>query len=285
MQQNHFGPRKRAVVYRTGMALLLGAMLGGCQAPQLALQELATQHSRQVETLTSQPFPLAFSPISKQLATSRIRIYLEGDGHAWASRSQPSLDPSPRHLLVAQLAFADPQPSIYLARPCQFVKPNGCTNALWTSRRFAPEVVDSLDNALSLIKSRYGNDQFELIGYSGGAALALLLAARRDDIGQVQTLAGNLSPRQWAQLQQLTPLTGSMEPLDQRRQLAEVPQRHLAGADDDIVPPQLMRSYMDTLGPATCLESAVLPKVSHTDGWQLAWIYWRDRPLACSPPS
>lgn len=283
MQLNHFGPRKRAVVYRIGMALLLGAMLSGCQSPQFALQELATVHSRQVQTLASKPFPLAFSAPPKQPAISLIRVYLEGDGHAWATRSQPSLDPSPRHMLVAKLAFDDPQPSIYLARPCQFVQADGCTTALWTNRRFAPEVLDSLDHALTLIKSRYGNDQFELIGYSGGAALALLLAARRDDIVQVQTLAGNLSPRQWAQLQQLSPLTGSMEPLDQRRQLRDVPQRHLAGADDNIVPPQLMGSYINTLGPATCLESAVLPKVSHTDGWQQAWAYWRDRPLSCSP--
>jgi hypothetical protein len=283
MQQNHFGPRKRAVVCRIGMALLFGAILSGCQSPQLALQELATVHSRHVETLASIPFPLAFSAPPKQTATPLIRVYLEGDGHAWATRSQPSLDPSPRSLLVARLAFDDPLPSAYLARPCQFIKANGCTPSLWTNRRFAPEVVGSLDHALTLIKSRYGNDKFELIGYSGGAALALLLAAQRNDIAQVQTLAGNLSPRQWAQLQQLTPLTGSMEPLDQRRQLLDLPQRHLAGANDNIVPPQLMRSYMDTLGPAACLESAVLPKVSHTDGWQLAWIYWRDRPLSCRP--
>lgn len=283
MQQDHFGPRKRAVVYRATMALLLGAMLGGCQAPQLVLQELATEHSRQVETLAAQPFPLVFSPLTKKPATSRIRVYLEGDGHAWASRSQPSLDPTPRHLLVAKLAFADPDPSIYLARPCQFVKQDSCTNALWTNRRFAPEVVDSLDNALSLIKSRYGNDQFELVGYSGGAALALLLAARRDDIAQVQTLAGNLSPRQWVQLQKLSPLYGSMEPLDESKRLVDVPQRHLMGANDMIIPAQLLASYLHALREASCLESAVLPNVSHTDGWQQAWAYWRDRPLSCSP--
>lgn len=282
MQQDHFGPCKRAVVYRAAMALLLlGAMLGGCQAPQLVLQELATEHSRQVETLASQPFPLVFSPLAIKPATSRIRVYLEGDGHAWATRSQPSLDPSPRHLLVAQLAFADPESSIYLARPCQFLKPTGCTNALWTNRRFAPEIVDSLDNALSLVKSRYGNDQFELIGYSGGAALALLLAVRRDDIAQVQTLAGNLSPQQWAQLQKLSPLTGSMEPLDQRRYLAEVPQRHLAGADDDIVPYEVLRYYIKKLGPTTCLEMAVIANVSHAEGWPSAWLDWRERALNC----
>jgi len=281
MQQKPFGPRKRAVVYRTSMVLLLGAMLGGCQAPQLALQELATQHSRQVETLTSQPFPLVFSPPSEKPTSPLIRVYLEGDGHAWASRSQPSLDPSPRHLLVAQLAFNDPEPSIYLARPCQFVKLDGCTNALWTNRRFAPEIVDSLDNALSLVKSRYGNNQFELIGYSGGAALALLLAVRRDDIAQVQTLAGNLSPQQWSRLQKLSPLTGSMEPLDQRRQLAEVPQRHLAGADDDIVPYEVLRYYIKKLGPTTCLEMAVIANVSHAEGWQSAWLDWRERALSC----
>src|SRR5690554_6465251 len=32
----------------------------------------------------------------KPISGTRIRIYIEGDGHAWATRSRPSLDPSPK---------------------------------------------------------------------------------------------------------------------------------------------------------------------------------------------
>ncbi|ROM97286.1 alpha/beta hydrolase [Pseudomonas brassicacearum] len=264
------------------IALLLGALLSGCQSPRQSLEALGSEHGQHVEIIVTQAFPLILSTPLKRPDTRRIRLYLEGDGHAWATASQPSLDPSPQQLLIAGMAFNDPTPSLYLARPCQFVSAPGCVPALWTARRFSPEVLDSLDQALNQIKSRYGNQDFELIGYSGGAALALLLAARRDDIAQVQTLAGNLSPRLWAERLNLSPLTGSLEPLDNRARLAHVRQRHLVGADDSIVPPALVDSYRRALGRADCLEVVVLPGVSHAEGLDKVWGDWRDRPIQCA---
>ncbi|WP_324732519.1 alpha/beta hydrolase [Pseudomonas paeninsulae] len=281
MKTANLGPLRRVGVWLQGAALLLGAALSGCQSPHQALQALASRHAVQLETLPTLPFPLTVGIPPLRPMPSRIRIYLEGDGRAWATSTQPSLDPSPRHLLVAGLAFGDPTPSLYLARPCQFVTPLDCRSALWTDRRFSKEVLDSLDQALTLIKTRYGNQDFELVGYSGGAALALLLAVRRDDIALVQTLAGNLSPRQWASLHGLSPLNGSLEPLDQRQRLAQIPQRHLFGADDRVVPPVLLQRYREAMGTGVCLQSAVLPEVSHSLGWEQVWPAWREQPLDC----
>jgi pimeloyl-ACP methyl ester carboxylesterase len=266
-------------------ALLIGALLvfalGGCQSPQERLGELAGQHHR-LQTLDSKPFPLLLGAPAQVPAAARMRVYLEGDGQAWATPSQPSLDPSPRDLLVARLAFSDPTPSLYLARPCQFVTAPGCTTSLWTSRRFGSDVLGSLDGALDLIKARYGNQTFELVGYSGGAALALLLAARRDDVVSVQTLAGNLSPRYWAQLRQLSPLEGSLEPLDYRERLRAVTQRHLAGDADSVVPAGVLHHYLDGLGEARCVQTVSLTQVSHHAGWEQAWAAWRSQPIACN---
>lgn len=285
MKSTTFGPRSRAERWLPGAALLISAALSGCQSPQQALQALASSHGQRLEILSTQAFPLALSVSRQRLDSPRIRIYLEGDGHAWATSSQPSLDPSPRHLLMAEMAFSDPTPSLYLARPCQFVRVPACRPVLWTDRRFSPEVLDSLDQALSQIKERFGNQDFELIGYSGGAALALLLAARRDDIAQVQTLAGNLSPRQWAELLRLSPLQGSLDPLDYRERLARIPQRHIVGRDDPIVPPALLDSYRRALGTATCLEAVVVPGVTHVEGLADAWSHWRERPIRCAEPA
>ena len=266
-------------------ALLLGALLvfalGGCQSPQERLGELAGQHHR-LQTLDSKPFPLLLGAPAHVPAAARMRVYLEGDGQAWATPSQPSLDPSPRDLLVARLAFSDPTPSLYLARPCQFVTAPGCTTSLWTSRRFGSDVLGSLDGALDLIKARYGNQTFELVGYSGGAALALLLAARRDDVVSVQTLAGNLSPRYWVRLLQLSPLEGSLEPLDYRERLRAVTQRHLAGDADSVVPAGVLHHYLEGLGEARCVQTASLTQVSHHAGWERAWATWRSQPIACN---
>ena len=278
-QSHHYLPRPSRWLQLIGFTLCM--LLSGCQTPVQALQQLAASHAHRVETLPSQPFPLvASTPLTKP-ATSRLRVYLEGDGHAWATSTQPSLDPSPRNLLLARLAFEDPTPSVYLARPCQFQAAPGCQSALWTDRRFSEAVLDSLGLALDQLKSRYGNRDFELVGYSGGGALALLLAARRDDIAQVQTLAGNLSPRQWVALKRLSPLHGSLEPLDYRERLSRLPQRHFVGSADTVVPPALLDSYRQGLSHNHCVQTVQVKRASHTDGWDQAWQQWRDQPLSC----
>jgi pimeloyl-ACP methyl ester carboxylesterase len=262
-----------------GMALLVSAFFAGCQTPREALQQLADEHGRPLEILQGQPYPLALISPRQAPKVTRLRVYLEGDGHAWATTTQPSLDPSPRNLLVARLAVDDPSPNAYLARPCQFVSAPGCQPELWTNRRFSQDVVDSLSQALDRLKARYGNREFELVGYSGGAALALLLAAQRHDVTFVQTIAGNLSPRLWAQMKGLSPLTGSLDPLDYSDRLASVPQRHLIGEEDRVVPRQLADVYLRALAwpPGSVLIR--VPGASHDTGWEAAWRYSEEMPL------
>ncbi|WP_238930195.1 alpha/beta hydrolase, partial [Pseudomonas aeruginosa] len=263
------------------MALLIGALLAGCQSPREALQQLADEHGRQLEILPGQPFPLAMLAPQNTAKATRLRVYLEGDGHAWATATQPSLDPSPHNLLVARLAVDDPMPNAYLARPCQFVMAQACEPDLWTDRRFSQEVVTSLSRALDQLKQRYGNRELELVGYSGGAALALLLAAQRDDVTLVQTLAGNLSPRLWAEMKGFSPLSGSLDPLDYQDRLAAIPQRHLVGDADDVVPASLATTYLVRLHPYVCSQTATSPATNHQQGWEAVWKTWRDTPLSC----
>ncbi|WP_137886757.1 alpha/beta hydrolase [Pseudomonas sp. 2FE] len=260
----------------------IGAGLGGCTSPGATLERLAQAHAHQLVSLETRPFQLrAALPATSSTSAKPLRVYLEGDGRAWITPTQPSLDPTPRDPLLARLAMEDPQPSIYLARPCQYLSSPACAPRYWTDARFSKEVLGSLEQALDQLKQRYGNRHFELIGYSGGGALALLLAARRNDIAQVQTLAGNLSPRRWAERLGLTPLQGSLEPLDFAERLRELPQRHLTGAEDRVVPASLLDEYAARLGSADCLELHRLAGVSHHAGWLERWPQWRDRPIAC----
>lgn len=275
------GPQRWAGFLRVLPALLLSALLASCQSPREALQQLADAHVRQLEILPGQPFPLVMLAPQDTTKASRLRVYLEGDGHAWATATQPSLDPSPRNLLVARLAVDDPTPNAYLARPCQFVMAPACEPSLWTNQRFSQDVVTSLSRALDQLKQRYGNREFELVGYSGGAALALLLAAQRDDVSLVQTLAGNLSPRLWAEMKGLSPLDGSLDPLDYRDRLASIPQRHLVGETDDMVPAVLTTTYLVRLHPYVCSQTAISPATNHQQGWDTAWKRWQDLSLNC----
>ncbi|MCO2278147.1 alpha/beta hydrolase [Pseudomonas aeruginosa] len=275
------GPPPWAGFLRVLTALLISALLAGCQSPREALQQLADAHGRQLEILPGQPFPLAMLPPQSTTKVTRLRVYLEGDGHAWATATQPSLDPTPHNLLVARLAVDDPMPNAYLARPCQFVMAPACEPDLWTDRRFSKEVVTSLSQALDQLKQRYGNQEFELVGYSGGAALALLLAAQRNDVALVQTLAGNLSPRLWAQMKGLSLLNGSLDPLDYRNRLASIPQRHLVGDTDGVVPASLANTYLVRLHPSACSQVVVSPATDHQQGWETSWRKWRGQPLNC----
>lgn len=275
------GPLVRARAWRHGGGALLALLLCACQAPREALDELANGHGHRLDVLGAGPFSLMLAVPRQTLHLPRLRIYIEGDGHAWATPTQPSLDPSPRKLLLAGLAVSDPTPSVYLARPCQFVTSPACDTALWTDRRFAPQVLASLNVALDALKTRYGNRDYELVGYSGGAALALLLAAQRNDVAQVQTLAGNLSPRLWVHAMQLAPLVGSLDPLDYTARLARVPQRHWVAADDHVVPPALAEIWRQALGPGACVELRIIPRASHDEGLGQPWQQGKDQAIEC----
>ncbi len=283
MMSRHFRYQRTLAGFYKAWVVMVCALLVACQSPREALQQLAQEHGRQVEVLPGDAFPLLILAPQTAQKTTRLRVYLEGDGHAWSTATQPSLDPSPHNLLVPRLAVDDPTPNAYLARPCQFVMAAACQSALWTNRRFSQEVVTRLSQALDQLKQRYGNREFELVGYSGGAALALLLAAQRNDVTQVQTLAGNLSPRLWATMKGLSPLDGSLDPLDYRERLALFPQRHLIGEADLIIPSGLADRYQQALD-SPLSEYIHVRGASHDKGWEAAWSRWVKTPLTHGDP-
>lgn len=264
-----------------GLALLLGIYLSlvGCTSPQQRLATLVAGSDLHVERLGSTALPILGLAPARPTQEGRLRVYLEGDGRAWATATQPSLDPTPRNLLVPRLALSDPGFVAYLGRPCQFVKGSGCSVASWTSARFGSAVIASFQVALDELKRRYRVRQFELVGYSGGAAIALLLAERRQDVVAVQTLAGNLDPLAWTALQHLQPLYESLDPLARPEALRAIPQRHLVGRLDTVIPAALADGYRRKVeGSCTQL---VTVEADHAQGWEPVWRQWRNEPLPC----
>ena len=161
---------------------------------------------------TSQHTLQAFHPMS---STSKIlRVYIEGDGRAWASRYRPSRDPTPDNLLVLQLMSVDTtRDKAYIARPCQFIMTEKCSTQIWTKQRYSKAAVDSLDEALDRLKLKGSYQQLELIGFSGGATLALILAATRDDVLSVRTIAGNLDPAFVNKIHSVSKMPEAMNPV------------------------------------------------------------------------
>ncbi|MFT4301598.1 MAG: hypothetical protein QM579_07575 [Desulfovibrio sp.] len=209
-------------------------------------------------------------------ATRTLRIYIEGDGYAWRSRTRPSEDPTPRDPVGLRLAAADPGPDpvLYLARPCQYVRGEdrrNCEKRYWTTARLGDEVLQSLDDAISQAKARYGADRIVLIGFSGGGGVAALLAAKRRDVAFLGTVAGNLDTEAWATLHNLSPLADSVNPISVAPALQGLPQLHLSSSGDAIMPPSVSAGFCRSIQqPEACV---VLDGISHAGPWEDYWDY------------
>ena len=203
-----------------------------------------------------------------------LRVYIEGDGRAWLTRTRPSTDPTPKIPVSLRLAAADPSEDsvLYLARPCQFVEGSNrrsCERRWWTYARLAREVIESIDDAVQQAKEQVKAAHVALIGYSGGGGAAVLTAARRRDVVYLATIAGNLHAAAWTAYHHVSPLSGSLEPFDSAAAVAAIPQWHISGSSDRIVPPFISREFCAAVGPAAqCL---TLPDMAHGGAWENMW--------------
>ncbi|MDD2967214.1 MAG: hypothetical protein PHN64_07020 [Desulfovibrionaceae bacterium] len=206
---------------------------------------------------------------------SILRVYIEGDGRAWLTRTRPSTDPTPQNPVALRLAVADPSRDtvLYLARPCQFVQGadrRQCARRFWTNARFAENVIASLNEAISTAKAQAGAKQVALFGYSGGGGAAVLLAARRSDVVFLATVAGNVHSAAWTQHHKVSPLVGSLEPFDAASAVRGIAQWHISGAEDDIMPPALSQQFCQKVGAAAHCQT--IAHMRHDGAWQEHWL-------------
>ena len=204
-----------------------------------------------------------------------LRVYIEGDGFAWISRGRISPDPTPRNPLALKLAASDPSPAVlYIGRPCQYVGVESnprCNDRYWTSHRFAPEVIEATSAVIDQVKRRAGAKAIELVGFSGGGAVAVLVASRRSDVVGIRTVAGNLDHVALNRRKKVTPLTGSLNAADFSAKVSGIPQIHYVGEDDEIVGRYVAESYQSRAGRTGCIAIRTIPGASHTDGWVSKW--------------
>ena len=207
--------------------------------------------------------------------TRVLTVYIEGDGFAWLTSSKPSLNPTPLHPVGLKLAISQQTgEAAYLARPCQFTKTiswRGCQTAFWTNKRFSEEVIADTNTALSSLKLAFAASELRLVGYSGGAAVALLLAARRDDVKTVITVAGNLNHQAWTSLKKLAPLDGSLNPIDYLNKLHLIKQIHFVGENDTIIPKVLAADFSQLFSDDVDIKVIVVPNLDHSCCWHTEW--------------
>ena len=190
------------------------------------------------------------------------KIYIEGDGHAFNAHGHPTQAPTPQGTLVREMAFSDKSPNvIYLARPCQYIKSKICSQRHWTSARFAPEIINAEYEAIKKIAK---NNPVILIGFSGGAQVAGLVATAKNGINvkKIITIAGNLDHLAWTQYHQLPPLNESMSLESYQTQFLQIPQIHYVGDEDKIMPPHLIKNCVGAKAKVITVKGA-----SHNNGW------------------
>lgn len=175
-----------------------------------------------------------------------LRIYLGGDGKPWDG-SQPSRDPSGSEALVLGLMERDSVNSIFLARPCyhQSIYNAECTPDLWTSGRYAERVVSAMTFALEKIILETQPQRVELVGYSGGGVLALLIGDRIESVQRVITVAANLDIDAWTGFHGHLGLDDSINPATLIYRQPQQERIHLQGALDEIVPVHTTDRYRE----------------------------------------
>ena len=248
------------------------ALLVGCaSAPGEAFDSLLQRHALQSGSVDGAGFRHLYVRKGRLDEASGLRVYLEGDGSPWIRGRRAASDPTSRNPVALRLMLRDPGDALYLARPCYHRLDDSppCHPQLWTSGRYGEAVVSSMTAALQrLLRDVDERRPVTLVGYSGGGVLGMLLAQRLERVERVVTLAANLDPAAWVRLHGYSPLSTSLNPAAGPSLRREVRQLHLAGGDDETVPPWLIEQALQAEPNAVL---AVLAGFDHHCCWGAVW--------------
>jgi pimeloyl-ACP methyl ester carboxylesterase len=202
----------------------------------------------------------------------RVTVYVESDGAPWRFPDEPPADPTPLKPVVLRMAIDDPSAAVaYLGRPCQFLpvaERLKCDPRIWMQARFSNDAVTAMSRAIDRIKQHYGATDINLVGYSGGGAMAALLAARRNDVSCLVTIAAPLDTGAWTDALHVSRLDLSLNPADASDALRGVRQTHFRGLRDKLVPPSTTRLYLDRVPAAAVIDKE---KFDHQCCWGDEW--------------
>jgi hypothetical protein len=201
-----------------------------------------------------------------------LHVFIAGDGPVRGK------DPTPRHAISALLAADMPRSEhvLYLARPGQYAS-SAVQEQLdpkwWTSHRYAPEMAQAVSDTAQEAQRRCSLSRLALYGHSGGGALAVLAApSLLPSLCCLGTVASPLDTELWTRLLGTKPLAHSLNPKNMARRLLSVPQLHLTGGRDTVVPFQVLDSWLSELQPLPpWIRRVMAPAAGHQGPWLQAW--------------
>lgn len=258
-------------------------------------ENIALSHDFKKQLIKTNTFTLtSFQKFSTENSTHNsdpnkaMTIYIEGDGRTWITRSKLSNNPTPKNPLALKLAVLDNSPNVaYLARPCQYTPhdlDHACNPLVWSDQRFSETTIQSMNEAIGTLKKSAKSRQIHLVGFSGGGAIALLIAARRNDIASIKTIAGDLNPVALSQYHHTSPLISSLDPIAVAQKLIHLPQQHFSGEKDKTVPPFVAEEFVNRMKAigSHCATQTMIKDATHHDGWEVIWPTLLQKPFLCA---
>lgn len=208
-------------------------------------------------------------------------FYIEGDGAAFNGKYRVSRNPTPRRQMLIKLAAMDDRPNVvYIGRPCQYTPPHlnpKCNMQYWTDKRLSDDSVQSMNDVINKINNR---NKFSLVGFSGGGGIAVLIAARNYMTKDIITISGNLDHVAFTTHHNVTPMIGSLNPIDYTKQVSHIPQLHISGGKDTIIPPFIADKFVQKASNS-CVKQQIFKDISHNHGWNKVWEYVFSQPIRC----
>ncbi|MDD5226492.1 MAG: hypothetical protein PHV97_04820 [Candidatus Omnitrophica bacterium] len=113
--------------------------------------------------------------------------------------------------------------------------------------------------------------------------MAVLVAARRQDVKSLRTVAGNLDPKGLDEYHEVSPLDkDSLDPMEATGRLSAIPQYHFSGAEDPIVPGFVAEHFVERSGNSRCIRVVKVSNADHVNGWTENWPRLLAIPMDCS---
>lgn len=268
------------------------ALLSGCYSDMSVMRDDAAKRTAAPVFMIPRDIPSekfiiqAYERVYKK--GNPATVYIEGDGtHTIAIKAFSRTNPTPTDPVGLRLAAQDGGENvIWVARPCQYNKGwkdgKTCPSEYSTSKRFSPEVIETYHQVLDNLKSYYNIPSFDLVGYDGGAAIAVILGSQRADILSIRTVAGNLDSRTLSYLTKEPYSPESLNPADFAAGIANIPQRHFIGKMDSDTPPAIYSSFLQTSENRGCMNVTLVDQADHQSGWAEQWKVLKSIPVDCA---